>query len=81
MASWAQDFMAAFAAGLIGGISPGFRVAPPEAVDKAEETTEEDPTLASDGFQAIRTRLGWPESPYGLKRTLNRLLTERRPPR
>ena len=50
--SWAQDFMAAFAAGLFGGISPGFRVAPPEAVDKAEETTEEDPTL---GNALIRT--------------------------
>ncbi|MGB3390740.1 MAG: HK97 family phage prohead protease, partial [Pseudaminobacter sp.] len=28
--SWAKDFLAAFAAGLVGGISPGFRVAPPE---------------------------------------------------
>lgn len=50
--SWAQDFMAAFAAGLIGGISPGFRVAPPEAVDNPEETTEEDPRL---GNALIRT--------------------------
>lgn len=50
--SWASDFMAAFAAGLIGGISPGFRVAPPEAVDPAEETTEEDPSL---GQALIRT--------------------------
>ncbi|MDZ4394774.1 HK97 family phage prohead protease, partial [Cypionkella sp.] len=36
----------------IGGISPGFRVAPPEAVDKAEEVTEEDPSL---GKALIRT--------------------------
>lgn len=50
--SWAQDFMAAFAAGLIGGISPGFRVAPPEAVSKPEETTEEDP---AEGNALIRT--------------------------
>lgn len=41
--SFGQDFLAMFAAGLVGGISPGFRVAPPEAVAKAEETIEEDP--------------------------------------
>jgi HK97 family phage prohead protease len=50
--SWVQDFMNAFAAGLIVGISPGFRVAPPEAVEKPEETTEEDP---SEGKALIRT--------------------------
>lgn len=50
--SWAQDFLAAFAAGLIRGISPGFRVAPPEAVAKPEEVTEEDPSL---GEALIRT--------------------------
>lgn len=41
--SWVQDFIAAFLAGLIGGISPGFRVPPPEAVELAEEMIEEDP--------------------------------------
>lgn len=50
--SWAQDFISAFAAGLIGGISPGFRVAPPEAVAKPEETNDEDP---SEGNALIRT--------------------------
>ena len=50
--TWAQDFVAAFNAGLIGGISPGFRVAPPEAVAKPEETTDEDPR---DGNALIRT--------------------------
>jgi len=50
--SWAQDFIAAYAAGLVGGISPGFRVAPPEAVPKPEETTDEDP---SEGNALIRT--------------------------
>lgn len=50
--SWWQDFLAAFMAGLIVGISPGFRVAPPEAVAKAEETTEEDP---GEGNALIRT--------------------------
>lgn len=50
--SWAQDFIAAFLAGLIGGISPGFRVAPPEVVENPEEVTEEDP---SEGEALIRT--------------------------
>ena len=51
-ASWAQDFMAAFAAGLVGGVRPGFRVAPPEAVKKPEETTEENP---AEGNALVRT--------------------------
>ncbi|WP_299907680.1 HK97 family phage prohead protease [uncultured Paracoccus sp.] len=51
-ASWVKDFIAAFLAGLIGGISPGFRIAPPEVVEKAEEVTEEDPT---EGDALIRT--------------------------
>lgn len=50
--SWAQDFTAAFAAGLIMGISPGFRVPPPEAVARPEETTEESP---AEGNALIRT--------------------------
>jgi uncharacterized protein len=50
--SWAQDFIAAYSAGLVGGISPGFRVAPPEVVAKPEETTEEDP---AEGNALIRT--------------------------
>ncbi|MCB5409453.1 HK97 family phage prohead protease [Pseudogemmobacter faecipullorum] len=51
-ASWVRDFLAAFAAGLVGGISPGFRVAPPEVVAKPEETTEED---LREGDALIRT--------------------------
>lgn len=50
--TWARDFINAFAAGLIIGISPGFRVAPPEVVEKPEEVTEEDP---SAGRALIRT--------------------------
>lgn len=52
--SWAQDFFRAFGAGLIGGISPGFRIPPPSAVpaDQAEKVTEEDPSL---GRALIRT--------------------------
>lgn len=47
--SWAKDFMAAFAAGLVGGISPGFRVAP---LDDAETVVDEDPRK---GNALIRT--------------------------
>lgn len=50
--TWVQDFFRAFAAGLIGGISPGFRLPPPRAVAKAEVVTEEDPKL---GTAMIRT--------------------------
>lgn len=47
--SWAKDFLAAFAAGLVGGISPGFRVAP---LDDAESIVDEDPRK---GNALIRT--------------------------
>ena len=47
--SWAKDFLAAYAAGLVGGVSPGFRVAP---IDGAEATEEEDPRK---GEALIRT--------------------------
>ena len=52
--TWAQDFFRAFASGLIGGISPGFRIPPPSAVpaDQAEKVAEEDPKL---GNALIRT--------------------------
>lgn len=50
--NWARDFLAGFAAGLIIGISPGFRVAPPEVVEKPEEVEEEDP---AEGNALIRT--------------------------
>lgn len=50
--SWAQDFLASFQAGLVGGISPGFRVAPKEVVPLPEEITDEDESL---GEALIRT--------------------------
>ena len=50
--SWALDFFRAFAAGLVGGISPGFRIPPPATVPDAEKVTEEDPSL---GNALIRT--------------------------
>lgn len=50
--SWALDFFRSFAAGLIGGISPGFRIPPAATVPNAETVTEEDPRL---GRALIRT--------------------------
>ncbi|QEW18985.1 phage prohead protease, HK97 family [Marinibacterium anthonyi] len=50
--SWARDFLAAFAAGLVMGLSPGFRIPPQSAVPDAEKIEEEDPTL---GRALIRT--------------------------
>jgi len=51
-ATYVQDFFAGFAAGLILGISPGFRIPPERVVPKAEETSEEDP---AEGIALIRT--------------------------
>jgi HK97 family phage prohead protease len=51
-AQYVQDFLRMLTAGLIGGISPGFRVAPPEAVENAETVEEEDP---AQGNALIRT--------------------------
>ena len=50
--TWWKDFSAAFLSGLMIGISPGFRVAPPEAVEEAETVEEEDP---EEGNALIRT--------------------------
>lgn len=50
--SWVKDLLIAFAAGLIVGISPGFRIPPERAVPEAERTEEEDPAL---GMALIRT--------------------------
>ncbi|MBI1416079.1 MAG: hypothetical protein GC146_02545 [Limimaricola sp.] len=51
-AQYVQDFFAGFVAGLIGGISPGFRIPPERVAPKAEVTTEEPP---SEGMALIRT--------------------------
>lgn len=50
--SHVRDALAAIAAGLIVGISPGFRIPPEQTVPNAEEVTEEDPT---EGRALIRT--------------------------
>jgi uncharacterized protein len=49
---YVQNFFGAFAAGLIGGISPGFRIPPERTVPNAEQVSEEDPKL---GTALIRT--------------------------
>lgn len=50
--SHGKDFMAMLSAGLIGGISPGFRLPPPRTVPNAETIEDEDPAL---GTAIIRT--------------------------
>ncbi len=50
--SYVQDFLAGFAAGLIMGLSPGFRIPPKRAVEEAETVEEEDP---KEGDALIRT--------------------------
>lgn len=52
--SWVRDVLAAMAAGLIVGLSPGFRIPPERAVKEAERVEEEDPKL---GMALIRTIL------------------------
>lgn len=51
-ASWVRDFFAGYSAGLIRGLSPGFRIPPERAVPNAEKVEEEDPSL---GMALIRT--------------------------
>lgn len=63
------DFWGAFLAGLVGGISPGFRIPPPSAVppEEAEQTEEEDPAegraLIRTVFQALLFELSLVTSP------------------
>lgn len=51
-ASWVRDFLAGYTAGLITGLSPGFRIPPERAVPNAEKVEEEDP---KEGMALIRT--------------------------
>ena len=49
--SWVRDFLASYAAGLVYGLSPGFRIPPQQTVPDAVEQEEEDP---SEGRAVIR---------------------------
>jgi HK97 family phage prohead protease len=59
-APYFRDFWSAFAAGLIGGISPGFRIPPERAVPREEaETIEEEDVKPERGmFGAIIRSIG-----------------------
>lgn len=50
--SYVRDFLHGFSAGLIMGLSPGFRIPPPRTVPDAETVEEEDP---EEGNALIRT--------------------------
>lgn len=50
--TWARDFLSAFSAGLVVGLSPGFRLPPQRTVPDAETIEEEDP---AEGDAIIRT--------------------------
>ena len=50
--SYVKDFLVGYAAGLILGLSPGFRIPPPRTVPDAEKVEEEDPR---EGTALIRT--------------------------
>lgn len=50
--SYVRDFLAGYAAGLIVGLSPGFRIPPERTVSNAETVEEENP---SEGTALIRT--------------------------
>lgn len=57
--SWARDFLAAFSAGLVLGLSPGFRLPPPRAVPDAEIITEEDPAKGDALIRTVTAALLW----------------------
>ena len=50
--SYVRDFLGGLSAGLVLGLSPGFRIPPPRTVPEAETVEEEDP---SEGTALIRT--------------------------
>ena len=50
--TWGRDFISAHRAGLVVGLSPGFRIPPKTAVPDAEVVEEEDP---AEGRALIRT--------------------------
>lgn len=57
--TWARDFLAAFGAGLVLGLSPGFRIPPQKTVPNAETVEEEDPAQGNALIRTISAALLW----------------------
>jgi len=55
--TWARDFLAAFDAGLVAGLSPGFRLPPQRTVSDAEKITQEDPKKGNAVIRTINAAL------------------------
>jgi len=55
--TWARDFLAAFDAGLVAGLSPGFRLPPQRTVADAEKITQEDPKKGNAVIRTINAAL------------------------
>jgi len=55
--SWTRDFLAAFDAGLVVGLSPGFRIPPQRTVANAEKITQEDPKKGNAVIRTINAAL------------------------
>jgi len=51
--SWVRDFLAALAAGLLMGLSPGFRIPPERAVKDAETVADEGHDPANGAHNAL----------------------------
>lgn len=70
--TWARDFMAAFSAGLVVGLSPGFRIPPERAAKNAVIISDENPTKGTAIIRTVReailvelsavTRAAYPEA-------------------
>jgi HK97 family phage prohead protease len=63
--SWVQDALAALSAGLIAGISPGFRI-PPERAVKDAETVEDEGSDPENGMHNAIIRTVWAALLYEL---------------
>lgn len=55
--TWVRDAFTALSAGLVGGLSPGFRLPPPSAVKEPERVEEEDPSLGRALIRVILAAL------------------------
>ncbi|SFP35193.1 HK97 family phage prohead protease [Tranquillimonas alkanivorans] len=55
--TWARDFLKAYRAGLVMGLSPGFRLPPQRTVPNAEKVEDEDPALGNALIRTIMAAL------------------------